>query len=175
MDQHRLWSDIMASVEAECWKDLRGRLGVEPEPAGLQLFISYRKRPDIEQFAEVLASRIEQDGIRARFDKWDIRLGDSLPGKIAEAFAASTACIVILSSDFHEGAWATTEMNTAITKAVNEGYRVIPLVYEVGPIPELLKHLVRVDFSDHDIDLFEERVREIIGAVLGLSQRPYGH
>jgi hypothetical protein len=172
MDQHRLWSDIMASLEAECWKDLRIKLNVS-EPVGHQVFISYRKRPDIEQFAEALATRIEQEGIRARFDKWDIVPGDSLPGKLAEAFEATQGCILILSSDFEEGKWAKSELHTAISKRVDEGYRVIPVLFEDSPIPQLIKEAVRVDFRDHNSDLFEERVREIIGAILGLTGRPF--
>ena len=44
--------------------------------------------------------------------------------EIEEAFAASRACLIILSAEFTTGKWATTEMHTAITKRVNEGYRV---------------------------------------------------
>ena len=129
-DGQRLLSDILVSIEAECWKDLTVRMGAEiPDPDGIQVFISYRERPDIEQFAEAVALRLETESIRARFDKWDMLAGDSLTGKIDEAFAASRACIIVLSSDFTAGRWATTEMNTAITKRVDEGYQSDP-----GPI-----------------------------------------
>ena len=144
------------------------------ENNSLQVFISYRKRENVEQFAEAVARRIEQEGIRARFDKWDMVAGDSLAGRIEEAFATSRGCLIILSADFIAGSWATTEMHTAITKRVNEGYRVIPILFENCEIPELLKDPIRVDFRDHDPDQFETRMRDVIQGLFGLTRRPFG-
>jgi hypothetical protein len=124
LDGQRIIADVFASIEAECWKDLAARMGETlSERHQLQVFISYRRRPDIEQFSETVALRIEREGTRARFDKWDMVAGDSLVGKVEEAFTESKACLIILSKDFRAGRWATTEMQTAITKRVNEGYR----------------------------------------------------
>ena len=173
-DGQRLFADIIGSIEARCWKHLASRMGTETSESNLlQVFISYRKRQDIAHFAEAVACRLEQEGIRPRFDKWDMVAGDSLAGKIEEAFAASRACLVVLSSEFTAGRWATTEMHTAVTKRVNEGYRVIPILFEDCTIPELLKDPIRVDFRDHNADQFEERMRDVIHGVFGLTRRPF--
>lgn len=101
-DAQRLLRDILVSVEAECWKHLASSTGTQmAENNSLQVFISYRKREDVEQFAEAVAHRIEQEGIRARFDKWDMVAGDSLAGRIEEAFSTSRGCLIILSADFY--------------------------------------------------------------------------
>lgn len=174
LDGQRLFADILASIEAECWKHLASRMGTKMNDSNLiEVFISYRKPPDIEQFAEAIAFRLEQERIRPRFDKWDMAAGDSLAGKIEEAFTASRACLIILSAEFSAGKWARAEMNTAITKRVNEGYRVIPVLFEHCSIPELLKDPIRVDFRDHDSDQFEARMRDVIQAVFGLTRRPF--
>jgi hypothetical protein len=173
-DAQRLFVDIVGSIEAECWKHLASRTGTRMSESNLlQVFISYRKREDIGHFAEAVSCRLEQEGIRPRFDKWDMVAGDSLAGKIEEAFAASRACLILLSREFTEGKWATLEMHTAVTKRVNEGYRVIPILFEECTIPELLKDPIRVDFRDHNADQFEERMRDVIQGVFGLTRRPF--
>jgi TIR domain len=174
LDGQRLLTDVLVSIEAECWKHLESRVGKPmSEPNLLQVFISYRKRPNIEQFAEAIAVRLEQEGIRPRFDKWDMVAGDSLAGKIEEAFAASRACLIILSAEFTVGRWATTEMRTAITKRVSDGFRVIPILFEECAIPELLKDPIRVDFRDHNPDQFEVRMRDVIQGIFGLTRKPF--
>ena len=174
LDGQRLLSDVLVSIETECWKHLSARVGTNiAEPNTMQVFVSYRKRPEIEQFSEAVALRLEQEGVRVRFDKWDMVAGDSLPGKIEEAFAASRACLIILSADYTTGRWATAEMNTAITKRVNENYRVIPVLFEDCTVPELLKDSIRVDFSEHNADHFETRMRDVIGGIFGLTRRPF--
>ena len=169
-----LLTDVLTSIEAECWKDLSARMGAPPsDRSGLQVFISYRKRPDVQAFAESVAQRLAQEGVRPRFDEWDMLAGDSLPGKIAEAFEQSQACIIILSRDFKEGAWATREMETAITKGVADSYRVIPALFEECAIPELLKPLLRLDFRAHINEQFEAEMQKAIRALFGLTRRPF--
>jgi hypothetical protein len=172
-DVRRLFNDVIASIEAECWKDVARRTGEELVDDRIKVFISYRRRSDIENFAESLAARLEQERLTTFFDKWDVVAGDSLPGKIEEAFETSRACIIVLSKDYKSGQWATQEMRTAISKRVTQGYRIIPALFEDCEVPELLKDAVRVDFRAHDADQFESQVREIIQALFGLTRRPY--
>jgi hypothetical protein len=171
----RLLNDVRASLEAEAWKHLRQRLEVDPPTqSSVGVFVSYRARPDIEQFAEAVALRLQAEGLYPFFDKWDVMAGDSLTGQLQDAFAKSQSCILILSRDYRQGKWATQEMLTALTKRVTEGYRVIPALYEDCEIPDLLKDARWVDFRGHDENQFEVQIREVIQAVLGLTRRPYG-
>jgi hypothetical protein len=174
VDGQRLLSDVLVSLEAESWKHLQERLHMDQPPqAQIGVFISYRARPDIKQFAEAVAIRLEREGLHPFFDQWDILAGDSLVGKIDAAFASSGACIIILSKDYHQGQWATQEMRTALTKRVTQGYRVIPAKFEECDVPQLLNDAKYVDFRGHDEDNFEIQMREVIQAIFGLTRRPY--
>jgi hypothetical protein len=170
--QQRLLHSIAATADRLAWEDLRTRVGLgTSHTAQTELFLSYRST--IQSFAETLAYRLGQEGIVPFFDKWDIKAGDSVPGEIGEAFKRSIACIIILSADFAAGQWATAEMETALTKHIQEGYRVIPVLYEQYSVPELLKPLRHVDFTKHDPDTFEAKFAEVIDAVYGLELNPF--
>ena len=169
--QQRLLSSVVASCERLAWEDLRRKASLLQPVAPREILISYRATK--EDFAEALARRLGQEGIVPFFDRWDVKAGDSIPEKIEEAFARSMACIVVLSEDFKEGQWATAELETAITKHIQEGYKVIPVLYETCVVPELLKPLRHVDFSDHDSQAFETKFGELIDAVYGLELNPF--
>ena len=170
--QRRLLDSVAASVEKLAWEHLRHNLGVTvPKTPPAEVFVSYRSSKD--EFAESLARRLGLEGIVPFFDKWDVKAGDSIPGKIEEAFGRSIACILVLSDDYVLGQWATAEMDTAIVKRIQEGYKVIPVLYEKCDIPELLKPLRHVDFSDHDPQTFESKFGELIDAIYGLELNPF--
>jgi TIR domain len=171
--QRRLISSILSSMTAVAWKDLHRRvgLGTANRTEKPQVFISYRHGH--EKFAEASARRLGQEGLVPWFDRWDIRAGDSLPGKIEEAFAHSIAFIPILTSDYEEGSWATEEMRTAISKRVDEGYRIVPVLLEQCDRPELIKQLVYVDMTAQDPQDFESKVADVVDGIFGLEANPF--
>ena len=61
------------------------------------------------------------------------------------------AFIPIMTSDYEEGKWATEELRTAISKRIETGYRIVPIMLDSCELPELIRHLKYVDFSDRDI------------------------
>lgn len=171
--QRRLVSSILSSLTAICWKDLHRRIGVPATNTGEkpQVFISYRHGH--EKFAEALANRLGQEGIVPWFDRWDVRAGDSLPGKIDEAFTRSIAFIPIITADYEQGAWATEEMRTAITKRVEEDYRVVPILLDKCDRPELIKQIVYVDMTDQDPQAFESKIADVVDGIFGLEANPF--
>ena len=169
--QHRLVDSISVSVEKLAWERLRANLELPTTVISPEVFISYRSSK--EAFAESVALRLGREGIVPFFDKWDVKAGDSIPGKIEEAFGRSTACVIVLSADFTQGKWATTEMEIAITKRIQEGYKVIPILYEDCETPELFKPLRHVDFSNHDPQTFESKFAELIDAIYSLELNPF--
>lgn len=170
--QQRLLDSVLATFERLSWGHLTQKLAVgSPNENHKEVFVSYRATKEV--FAAALASRLGQEGITPFFDKWDVKAGDSIAGKIGEAFARSIACVIVLSDDFASGQWATAEMETAVTKSIQEGYKVIPVLYEECHVPELLKALRYVDFSDHDPQTFESKFGELIDAIYGLELNPF--
>src|SRR5207245_87507 len=149
------------------WNHFRQRVG-RPVPTSTtqkRVIISYRKtKPEYGEFAEAVSHKLGREGFLPWFDEWEILAGDSLPREIGEAFKEVYAVVLILTPDFPHGKWAREELETAITKRIEQNIKVIPVVYESGNIPELLRPLVRVDCTDHTEGAFEAQFGRIIDA-----------
>jgi len=173
-DHNRLVGDILASLESETWREIRRRHAklqgiplTEPEP--IKIFISYRKTK--KAHAEAIARRLLRERIEPLWDEWRIQAGDSITEGIDKMFAESRACLILWSQDSPTGNWCTKELHTALSKAVRDKYRVIPVRLDNSPMPDLLSELKWIDLSDWDSQ-FETGMREIIQVVLGVEPRP---
>lgn len=175
-----LVSNIASWVKKQAWEHLTNRVREVSGKAAIasryhKVFISYKKKSKAEEIAVTIASRLSQpqQGIDVWFDKWEIKAGDSIPGKIAEGFKDSDACLIFLSRDFGGSEWCTKEMNTALVKGIEEDLTVIPSLVEVCDVPELLKELRRVDFIEFSATQFEQKLQEIIDAIYRVDLNPY--
>jgi len=171
--QIRLYDSVLLSFSSMAWKHLRKRLAVPPTPASgaPQVLISYRRGH--EDFAEALGRRLGDEGLIPWLDKWDVRAGDSLPGKIEKAFREPIALIPIITADYQQGSWATEELRTAIVKRIEEGFRIVPVMLERCQIPELIQQLVYVDMTDHNPETFDAKTTEIVDGIFGLELNPF--
>ena len=167
--QQRLLKSVLATLNRMAWDDVRKQVGAATRPNKPRIFISYRKGH--ERFAEALARRLGQEGFVPWFDGWDILAGDSIPGKIDQAFRESEA--FILTADYQEGKWATDELQTAIAKRIEEGYRIVPVLLEQCEKLELIKQLRHVDFTAQDPETYESKVAELIDGIYGLELNPF--
>jgi len=138
-----------------------------------KVFISYKKQSKSENIAEKIAHKLSQKGIEVWFDKWEITAGDSIPGKIEEGFTNIDACIIFINREYSMSAWCTKEMNTAITKGINETLKIIPSLVENCCVPELLKDQRRVDFINPTQDEFEAKFKEITNSIFKVDPNPY--
>jgi hypothetical protein len=139
-----------------------------------RVIVSYRKtKPEYRDFAEAVAHKLGAEGFLPWFDEWDILVGDSLPREIGDAFKNVYAVVPIVTPDYPHGKWAREELETAITKRIEQNIKVIPVVYEAGEMPELLRALVRVDCTDHREEVFEAQFKRIIDALNELDVNPY--
>jgi len=166
----------MATLDQLAWNDFRKRMGVEPVVTSgkKKVLVSYRKTtPERIGFAESIAHRLGRDGFVPWFDDWEIRPGDSLPREIGDGFRDVYAVIMVLTADYPEGRWAREELETAITKRVEQNIRVIPVKYEPCSPPELLRSLVYVDCTRHDPQVFDAQFGRIIDALNELEMNPY--
>ncbi|MCH8142914.1 MAG: toll/interleukin-1 receptor domain-containing protein, partial [Proteobacteria bacterium] len=138
---------------------------------GTSLLMTYVAGPfPDEQSVEAIARRLGREGLIPWFDAWEVLAGDSLPGKIEQGLANSVAFIAILTADYAEGRWATEELESAIHRRVTEDYPIVPVLLEQCEKPELIRHLVHVDFSAQDPDQFESKCGELIDAINRLDR-----
>ena len=171
----RLLGNVLPTCEQLAWDDLRRRLALPAARDTRQkVLISYRKtRPEYRSFARAIADRLGREGFLPWFDEWDIRAGDSLPREIGEGLNEVYGVIIVLTADYPGGKWAREELETAITKRVEQGIKVIPAKYEESEPPELLRPLVYVDCTDHGEDQIELQFRKIIDALNEIELNPY--
>jgi hypothetical protein len=82
-------------------------------------------------FVEPLAQALHKE-IRVWYDRFELKLGDSLREKIDNGLANSRYGVVILSKAFFSKKWPKEELDALVTRQNNEGKKVIlPIWHEV--------------------------------------------
>ena len=168
--QARLVDSILTTLTSHSWNHFRTVLSMNTATKP-EVFISYRKGH--ETFAKALAERLGREGFVPWFDEWEVLAGDSIPGKIEDGLRRSIAFIPVITNDYGDGRWANEELQTALTKRVEEDYAVIPVMLDDCQKPELIRQLRHVDFCDHDPEKFESRVAEVIDGINRLTRNPF--
>ena len=136
--------------------------------------ISYRKGPDERQrFVEAIAHRLGRDGFLPWYDEWEIRAGDSIARELQAGLENVYAMILVLTPDYPGERWAREEMETAITKRIEGGIRVIPVIYEPCERPALLRPLRYLDCTHHDQAQIERQFLDLIDALNEIELNPY--
>ena len=69
--------------------------------------------------------------------------------------------------------WAREEFESAITKRIEQGIRIIPVLYEPCERPELVRALRYVDCADHREAEFERQFLDIIDTLNEIEMNPY--
>ncbi len=171
-------SNVTAWIKQQAWEHLAYKIReISGQPAQAirahKVFVSYKWRSKAEQEAETIAHRLSQQHIEVWFDKWEIKVGDSVTGKIGEGFKDSDACLIFLEREYSSSDWCTKEMNTALIKAINENFTVIPILVEDCEMPELLKDLKAVYLKEPSAGEFEQKLTEITDAIYRVDLNPY--
>jgi hypothetical protein len=126
----------------------------------VHVFLSHNRQD--KDLARRLGAQMRLAGADVWFDEWEIRAGDSIPGKVNEGLAAvDTVLLLVWSVDADRSEWVRAEFETAITQGMaDETLRVIPVILDDTALPPLLTRIRWVDLQDGD----ETRaVNEIMG------------
>lgn len=127
-----------------------------------QVFISYSKRD--RRFSEKIYSRLVAAGVSVWIDKFEIKAGHSIQGRIEEAISNASYVIVVLSPNSVSSAWVTDELRLAMTRQRDEARRlVVPLVYKECAIPPFLKDRLYIDFRNRHA--FEKNFQLLLAAL----------
>lgn len=108
-------------------------------------FISYSHYDG--EFAEDLARRLKQAGIRVWIDKWEIRVGDRITERINQAIASNEHIIALISPNSINSRWVQEELAAGLR--MSEGTIlpvVLPSLASDADIPPLLRDRLYVDF-----------------------------
>ena len=101
-------------------------------------------------FVEKLARDLKRVGINVWFDKWEIKVGESLTWKIEEGLQANDYLGIILSPEALNSEWVKCELSAAWCRQMNSRkVIVLPIMYRDCKLPLFLADRKYADFR-HD-------------------------
>lgn len=109
------------------------------------VFISHSSEDKI--FVEKLATDLKKYHLPLWFDKWEIKVGDSIVEKINEALGIMTDLVLILSKKSVNSKWVKKELSTALMRKLKDNsVKVLPVLIEECEIPIIIIDLKYADF-----------------------------
>jgi hypothetical protein len=102
-----------------------------------------------KEFARRLATDLRARGLRVWIDEAEIKVGDSLIGKIEAGLDEADYLGAILSKTSVQSEWVLKELRVAMHREI-DGRRVVvlPLLYQDCPLPAFLRDKLYIDFRD---------------------------
>jgi hypothetical protein len=127
-----------------------------------KVFISYSHAD--RQFVDWLSDELARSDVDVWIDKQNIKVGDSIIGKIAEGISAADFLIVVLSQASVQSRWVREELDAATMRTIEDRHAfVLPVLIEECEIPSLLQHRKYADFTDDPQRAFQELLDVIAG------------
>jgi HEAT repeat protein len=109
------------------------------------LFISYTR--DDRPFVERLARDLRDLDLKVWWDRWEMKVGDSLIEKIEEGISESSWLAVVLSSKSVRSSWVKREVEAAMVGEIQDRRLVVlPLLVSDCELPPFLRAKVFADF-----------------------------
>lgn len=103
-----------------------------------------------KKFVEKLAQRLSEDNFELFFDKWEIKVGDSIVEKIDSALSKMTDLIIILSKNSVNSRWVKKELSSALMKKMEDNsIQILPVLIEKCTIPVIISDLFYADFTEN--------------------------
>lgn len=99
-------------------------------------------------FIRQLAADLSANGIGVWLDEQRIRVGDSIPEKIAQGLAESDYFLIGMSQRSNESPWVQKELNNALmTEMQRRNVHILPLKLDDSPMPQIIAEKKYADFS----------------------------
>ena len=112
------------------------------------IFLSHSSKD--KAFVRQLANDLQVCEVDVWFDEWEIEAGDSIYKAIATGIDSSLYVALIISNSFLESKWASEETESAFSKQLGKGTKIIlPLLIENVEIPALLQGKLYLPFHDN--------------------------
>lgn len=110
-----------------------------------RLFLSHSSAD--KAFVDRLATDLKADGTPVWYDKWELKVGDSLHEKIEEGISDSAWLAVVLSEHSVNSDWVQRELRAAQAKELRDkNVFVLPLLLDDCTIPLFLLDKLYADF-----------------------------
>ncbi len=132
------------------------------------IFLSHNSKD--KPFVRKLADDLRKKGHYVWVDEAEIKVGDSLIGKIEEGIENTEYLGVVISNNSNKSEWVNREVRTALNQEIhNKKVKVLPILIEDAEIPAFLLDKKYADFTSDDN--YENALQDILDR---LSELPYG-
>jgi len=121
-----------------------------------------------KDFVDELAANLTRNRVEVWYDKWEMKVGDSLRQKLSEGISGSKFMVVVLSKESLESKWVKEEFNSGLAIAMeNKNRFVLPLFLsgDDSMLPVFLKDKIYANFrNDYSVG-FRSLLESITGGL----------
>jgi len=111
---------------------------------GKRIFISYSHAD--REVARMIEASLRVAGAETFLDERDIKVGDSISGKVFDGIASSTELLYIISAESIQSAWAKKELDVALMRHIQEqGFKILPVLIDEVSLPTSLSNVRYAD------------------------------
>jgi hypothetical protein len=115
-------------------------------------------------FIRQLAADLTANGVDVWLDEQRIRVGDSIPEKLAQGLAGSDFFLIAMSEHSVSSAWVQKELNNALVNEVQRrNVHILPLRLDDTPMPAIINDKKYADFSKS----YKAGLDELLAALKG--------
>lgn len=115
-------------------------------------------------FIRQLAADLTANGIDVWLDEQRIRVGESIPEKIAQGLAESDYFLIAVSKNSIQSEWVKKELNNALVSEVNKRkVHVLPIKIDSAAIPNIISDKKYADFSSS----YKDGLSQLLSALKG--------
>jgi hypothetical protein len=131
------------------------------------IFLSYNHNDEksVSLIAQRFADVFGKDHVF--FDKWSMRPGDSIIGKMNDGLTNCTHFIFFISKNSVSSEMVSLEWKAALLKKSKQQLTFIPIRLDQSEVPTILKDTVYLDATKVDV---EQLVRQIVDVIKGKDQ-----
>ncbi len=123
--------------------------GIELGTTAPQLFLSHSSEDD--PIVKRLAENLNTCGVDVWLDAWELRVGDDLHERIADAVDKSKFVAVLVSRHFSGSKWIKGEVHQALAREKAEGRNIVlPLLIQGATNPPVLASKKFLSLADED-------------------------
>jgi len=110
------------------------------------VFVSYAHKDGV--WAMTLAENLHRLGLDVWLDRWEMTDGGLVASQLQEGLSNADAVVAVVSPYWIESGWCGEEFAAAMTGAVEQGKRLIPVVVGEADLPPFIASRLYVDFRE---------------------------
>lgn len=112
---------------------------------------------------EKIGNEIKKKGADVWFDKWEIKIGDSIVERVNEGLTKMTHLVIFLSKNSVDKPWVKKELSSALMRKLNSNsIKVLPVVLEAVEIPTIISDLKYADLVTDENSGIEQLINDLI-------------